>query len=204
MFYQKTHLEENIEYWYKSNSILTPSEIDMVMIANLMDIWIHFHKKNSVMVKINDLYSIVLDSRKTKNEQWQDFAHELGHVINHVGIQHNLSKSFRMRQEYQANNFMYHFCVPTFMLLSFDVNNYANINDGVEFVSKTFHVTEEFSKKRLIHFRNQLFQAKVDENHRRQMESRYPKAPPYSQETMKIVEQALYLKARKERMKIRA
>lgn len=199
-----TTLETNIEKLYKFLEIQSPSEIEMYKIAEKLDVWVHHWEHKSIMNCRDGMYSIILDEKKDQFEQWQDFAHELAHVINHVGIQHNLSKSFRIRQEYQANNFMYHFCVPTFMLLSLDVNNYANINNGVDFISKTFNVTQEFSRKRLIHFRSQLFQANADENLRRHMESRYPKAPPYSNETMKIVEKALSLKARKERMKIRA
>lgn len=200
MEYQFILIEEYIMDFYGSLSIYTPSEIDIYHIASEMDIWIHYHNDESQVYKNNNgLYSIFLDQRLSSQEQWQDFGHELGHVIKHVGNQHKLRRMFRELQESQANNFMYHFCVPTFMLLNYNLTNYTNVNDGVDFVSETFNVTKDFAKKRLVHFRNQWSQAKSDAEHRRYMESRYPKAAPYSEETNIIVARALEMKSKKRR-----
>lgn len=183
-----TNLEEDIRDLYHSLGIYSPSEIDMYHIANELDVWIHYHKRNSeVFKKPNGLYSIFLDERISPQKQWEDFGHEFGHVLKHVGYQFKMKKMFRQLQEDQANNFMYHFCVPTFMLLNYEISNYYNLKDGIPFVIETFNVTEEFAKKRLIHYRNQIQQAKLDEQHRKCMESLYPKAPPYSDETNSIL-----------------
>lgn len=187
MKYQMTTLEEDVQNLYTSLSIFEPDEIDMYCIADKFDIWIHYRDEKSEMKCVNGLYSIILNENKTELEQWQDFAHELGHVIKHVGKQHELRIMFRNLQECQANNFMYQFCVPTFMLLNYEISNYMNISDGVPFISKKFNVTKEFAKRRLIHFRNQCQQSISDEKHRRRIEALYPKAPPYSAETNAIL-----------------
>ncbi|MFE8697931.1 ImmA/IrrE family metallo-endopeptidase [Cytobacillus sp. FJAT-53684] len=197
MKYQMTTLENKIQELYSYLSISSPEDIEIYCIAEKLDIWIHYWSRGSKMQCTDGLYSIVLDERKIFKEQRQDFFHELGHVIRHVGNQNKMYEHFKNLQEYQANNFMYHFCVPTFMLLNYNLTNYMNVNDGVDFVSDTFNVTKGFAKKRLVHFRNQWSQAKSDEEHRRYMESRYPKAAPYSDETNNILALALEMKAKK-------
>lgn len=110
----------------------------------------------------------------------------------YIFINENLSP-----QEQWQDFGMYHFCVPTFLLLDMNISNYFNIEDGIDIVASTFNVTTDFARKRLEMCRNQVMQAKADEEHRKYMESRYPKAPPYSEETNKILERALKYKTKK-------
>lgn len=197
MKYQMTLLEEDIEGLYKEMGIYSPSDLDMYYIASELDIWIHYWDQESEMKCVNGLYSIILNDQLSRQEQWQDFGHETGHIIKHVGKQHELRKMFRVLQENQANNFMYHFCVPTFMLLNYEINEYANFEDGVLFISENFNVTEEFSRTRLKHFKNQLLLAKSDAEHREYMRSRYRKAAPYSEDTQAVLEKLNYLITRR-------
>lgn len=198
MIYTFTNLEESIKSLYFSLDIKKPYEIDMWQFANKFDIWIEFEEGKSELVEPQkDLFTICLDSRISSQKQWQDFAHELGHVIRHVGKQHELREYFRDLQEFQANNFMYHFCVPTFMLIEYNVSNCLDIEHGAKFVSDTFNVTEKFAKKRLALFRDKLLQAKSDEEHRKYMEARYPKLV-YSKETNDVLKELdLLIKKRK-------
>ncbi|MBN6887776.1 Zn-dependent peptidase ImmA (M78 family) [Cytobacillus horneckiae] len=197
MKFQMTSLENNIGKLYNFLEIQTPEEIEMYKIAEKLDIWIHYWNKESKMNYRKGMYSIILDNRKNSVRQWQDFCHELAHVIRHYGNQNKMHELFIDLQESQATNFMYHFCVPTFMLLKLNINDYININNGVDFVVKTFNVTEDFANKRLIHFRNQMLQAKSDEEHRRYMEARYPKMV-YSEETKDVLKELdLLIKKRK-------
>ncbi|MRX54792.1 ImmA/IrrE family metallo-endopeptidase [Bacillus idriensis] len=189
MKYQKTILEEDVQKLYIKLSINAPEEINMYSIAEAFDIWIHYRDQNSEMQCINGLYSIILNENLSFAGMWQDFGHELGHVVKHVGKQHALGRSFRDLQESQANNFMYHFCVPTFMLMNYEINDFLNVQAGIPFIAETFNVTQEFAERRLVMFRNQILQAKMDEEHRRYMESMYPKVNPenYSDETKEIL-----------------
>ncbi|MEZ2715383.1 ImmA/IrrE family metallo-endopeptidase [Niallia circulans] len=107
---------------------------------------------------------VFIDSRLTsEQEKWQVFAHELKHYLRHAGNQLLLPKPFVDLQEKQAENFAHHLCVPTFMLLNYEIANYTNLEDGIRFISDTFNVTGEFAKKRLQHFRNQIQQAQSNE-----------------------------------------
>ncbi|WP_064467873.1 ImmA/IrrE family metallo-endopeptidase [Lederbergia galactosidilytica] len=182
-----TELEEDIMNLFLGLNIHKPNEIDIWRIAEELDVWIHHYSEESKTTKFNGSYYILLNDELSPQEEFQDFAHELGHIIRHVGNQHKLRVAFRELQEHQANNFMYQFCVPTYMLQNYEIINYYNIEDGVPIIAKDFNVTEEFARKRLIQLRNKIQQAKLDEKHREFMESLYPKAPPYSKETNKVL-----------------
>ncbi|MBP1917221.1 Zn-dependent peptidase ImmA (M78 family) [Lederbergia galactosidilyticus] len=184
-----TDLEVDIMNLFLDMDIHKPQDIDIWKVAKELDIWIHYYEDESKVTKFNGSYYILLNNELSPQEEYQDFAHELGHAIRHVGNQHKLRHAFRKLQEHQANNFMYQFCVPTFMLQEYEIANYYNVEDGIPIIAKDFNVTKEFARKRLIQFRNKIQQAKLDAEHREFMESLYPKAPPYSKETMKVMEE---------------
>ena len=81
----------------------------MNRIAAHFNIWIHYENVNSMMIKHDGMYSIILNSSLSKEKQWEDFAHELCHVLKHAGNQLYMNQMFRELQEFQANQFMYHF-----------------------------------------------------------------------------------------------
>jgi hypothetical protein len=196
MKYTYTPLEDYIKNLYKRLLISDPTEINMHEIAEKLNIQLHFFNESSTAICRKGVYRIFIDDRISPLEQWQDFGHELCHVMRHEGSQNGMVKPFLYLQENQAENFMYHFCVPTFMLLNYEVANYMNIKEGINLISKKFNATESFAEKRLIRFRNQILQAKSDAEHRAFMESLYPKAPPYSDETNAILNK-LYLQLEK-------
>lgn len=183
MHYTTTHLEDWVKEFYNGLGIFHPHQLDFLDISNRLGFGVHFQDISSRYFRGD----IIIDKRLSPQEQWQDFAHELGHALRHGGNQLYMSKSFINLQENQAKTFMYHFCVPTFMLLNYEITNYYNIYDGISFVVEKFKVTDSFAEERLIHFRNKINQAKSDEQHRKYMDSLYPKAPPYSDETNAVL-----------------
>ncbi len=189
MNYILTPIEDFIKTLYHHLSIIVPEQFDMIEIGKKLNIGLFINDVKSKVMERNGTYYLFIDSRLTSEHQWQDFGHELCHALRHAGNQLTMPETFLDFQEIQANNFMYHFCVPTFMLLKYEIVNYYNIKDGIPFVSRTFNVTEDFAEKRLIQFRNQIQQAKSDEEHRKYMESLYPIAPPYSKETNDVLKQ---------------
>lgn len=142
-----SHLEEYVKNMYLNFGFTEPYHIDMSRIASYFNIWVHYEDVNSMMIKHDGMYSIILDSRLSKEKQWEDFAHELCHVLKHAGNQLNMNKMFRELQEFQANQFMYHFCVPTFMLLKLDFPELRC--HAAKMIAELFNVTEEFAAKRV-------------------------------------------------------
>lgn len=154
MEYVLTNLEEKIKKMYLSWGIRRPDQMDMLEIAAKLDIWVHFLDSDSWALEKDGLFSIILNKKKSEPEQWQDFAHELNHVLCHSGNQLNMSDSFAAFQEAKANNFSLHFCVPTFMILESGLP--YTWSEALLFVMETFNVTEEFARKKLIHFERQV------------------------------------------------
>ncbi|WP_188725888.1 ImmA/IrrE family metallo-endopeptidase [Lentibacillus populi] len=91
--------------------------------------------------------------RSTKMQEWFDFVHELCHYLRHCGSQINMHPLFRQLQEYQADYFTYHFCIPTFML-----DNLFNYT--IYDIMILFNVDYEFAFKRLEMYKNKLLLTK--------------------------------------------
>lgn len=155
MNYYTTLLEDTINQIYNRLNINKPQQLDMLCIANYLNIAVHFEEISSRAYN----GEIIIDNRLSPDQQWEDFGHELCHILFHYGNQIlNIHNLFLKYQEKKANNFVLHFCVPTFMLLNYEI---ATINEGVPFVAKTFNVTQDFARKRLIKFKNQLHWSKL-------------------------------------------
>jgi Zn-dependent peptidase ImmA (M78 family) len=188
--YTYTPLEEFVKDLYSVLSITTPEEIDIKVIACQLKIKLYFYDDGSTAVGNR----IFIDERLSIARQWEDFGHELCHSLRHYGNQLLMYKSdllisFMRLQESQSDNFMYQFCVPTFMLLNYKIANFLDVKAGIPFIVENFNVTEEFAEERLKRFKRQMLQSKSDTEHRTFMESLYPKAPPYSKETNDVLKQ---------------
>jgi Zn-dependent peptidase ImmA (M78 family) len=159
MKYHTTLLEDWIRDFLNNLGVYQPHQLNLEVITQRLGL--HVVEKS---MKSRVLEGIVfIDSRLSEQEKWQEFGHELKHYLRHAGNQLLLPSPFVKLQESQAENFSLHFCVPTFMLLNYEVTNFINIESGIQFIADTFNVTEEFAKRRLQHFRNQLQQAQFDE-----------------------------------------
>jgi len=131
-----SHLEDYIAGLYQSLSISRPDQLNVNDLSKKLQLNIYY---SNVSFRIGN--NIVLQ-RSNKQQEWQAFGHELGHYLRHNGNQLTMHYLFRDLQEYQANYFAYHFCVPTFMLEKLKgVTNYDVMN--------LFNVEYEFAMKRL-------------------------------------------------------
>ncbi|KSU89840.1 hypothetical protein A2U94_17975 [Bacillus sp. VT 712] len=154
MNYQFTPLEDSVRYLYQKLHINVPSQIDMISIASNLGIWLHFVDFESAAIDRNGLYSILINRSLSSQQQWEDFGHELGHVLFHCGHQWFLPEGFIAYQENKANNFALQFCVPTFMLLK--LSPPPTKREFIHEVSTTFNVTPLFASRRIEHFENQI------------------------------------------------
>lgn len=139
-----SHLEDFVLQIYRYLAIYQPEQINVVDIAQKMGIKLHY-----------DNFSLRYDNyivikKSTKQKEWQDFAHELGHYLRHEGNQMKMFPMFRELQEYQADSFSYHFCVPTFML---DQLYHYDAND----IARRFNVEYQFAYRRLEMYQSKIF-----------------------------------------------
>ncbi|PGU99385.1 MULTISPECIES: ImmA/IrrE family metallo-endopeptidase [Bacillus cereus group] len=152
--YYTTQIEDYIKKLYYSISIVLPEDIDMIKISHKLDIWLHFASFGSRAICRNDLSSIIIDNRQSIQHQWEDFGHELCHILFHSGNQLQIPKMFLDYQEAKAKNFMLHFCIPTFMLRALDFPDTRV--EAIYLITETFNVSFETAHKRLLHYENQL------------------------------------------------
>lgn len=143
----QSHLEDYILNLYHVNNIRTPEQLNIKMISKALDIKFFYWEHTSQAIIYDDMNAIFIDSRIRAQLQWQDFCHELGHLLLHVGDQINMPPLFQEYQEWKANNFMYHACVPTFMLDSLEIKDMTTYN--IHKIQTLFNVEYEFAQQRL-------------------------------------------------------
>jgi len=164
--YLYSDLEKSIQKLYFFLGIDTSDQIDKINIAEKLKVELCYFDRKSQAISINNKNYIFLNKHLSRQQRWQDFAHELCHILRHAGYQYNMPLLFRELQEWQADSFMYHFCVPTFMLKEMELPQH--INEATWFVAETFNVETEFARKRLEMWMNKrtsfLFHKKIAES----------------------------------------
>jgi Zn-dependent peptidase ImmA (M78 family) len=157
--YHTTRLEDYTENLYHSLAIFAPEQMDIMEIAQKLNIWVYFAPIGSCALERNGLLSIVLDERKSSQEQFEDFAHEVAHLFFHAGNQLNMPKMFLDYQEAKAHNFAMQFCIPTFMLQKLSLP--TTKSEAIHMLSHTFNVTPQLADKRLVHYQNQVLASHI-------------------------------------------
>ncbi|WP_338754229.1 ImmA/IrrE family metallo-endopeptidase [Bacillus sp. FJAT-52991] len=142
-----TILEDYIFSLYQSIGIYKPDQLDVETIAARLGVVLEYDDKSSKSFELGEIPFIVLNNQFIPQQQWQDFGHELGHLLRHCGNQTVLPSSFREMQEWQANNFAQHFCIPTFMLekMMFPWRK----QEVIYTIAQVFHVEFTFAAERL-------------------------------------------------------
>jgi Zn-dependent peptidase ImmA (M78 family) len=153
--YQMTPLEDYVKNLYQEIDTMEIYQLDMLEIAQRLNIWIHFLDMSSKVIDREKLPSMVIDNRISVKEQWQEFGHELCHLLRQGGNQTKMSIDFLKFQETKAESFMYEFCVPSFMLIKCSFPQQRG--EAVQFVSDTFSVTISFADKRLAQIERRMF-----------------------------------------------
>lgn len=136
-----THLEDYICDLFKMLEITDPKDLTIETLSNKLGLIVVYGKK---AYRLDNEINI---EQSTDQKEWQQFAHEVGHDLRHVGIQLAMHPLFIDLQEYQANYFAYHFCVPTFML-----DDLREVNVNV--ITELFNVDFDFALRRFEMYKN--------------------------------------------------
>ncbi|MGJ9460327.1 ImmA/IrrE family metallo-endopeptidase [Oceanobacillus sp. CF4.6] len=143
-----THLEDCINALYKTMRINKPHQLEITQIANHLQLKIHY---SSFSLRMGN---VIVLRNSSKQREWQSFGHEVGHYLGHEGNQMKMFYMFLELQEWQANAFAYHFCVPTFMLEEIK-------NPTVYEVMDLFNVEYEFAMNRLEMYERKMYDARI-------------------------------------------
>ncbi|WP_069510873.1 ImmA/IrrE family metallo-endopeptidase [Lysinibacillus sp. FSL M8-0337] len=145
-----SHLDDFIKQFYIKMDILKPKQINFFKIADCLDIKIHYWDESSQAAFLKNSNFIFLNEHLSFQQQWQDFCHELAHVLFHTGHQGRMAHTWIEYQENKANNFMYHACIPSFMLD--ELNLYYNNSITAIQIQELFNVEYDFAVKRLTQY----------------------------------------------------
>lgn len=147
MFYY-TRTEDYVKQLLLKLNINQPSDLTIDKISNALRVPVYYWEFSSETVYRNGKCLIFLQATNSEQVQWQEFSHEIAHFLWHTGRQEFLPPTFIELQEWQANYFSYHLCVPTFML------ERVKTKITPKHVMNLFNVEYEFACKRLEMYRN--------------------------------------------------
>lgn len=147
MSYTYSHLEDYITNTYQQLQILEPSQLNLYFIADQLNLGLYPVNDPSQALRFDGRDYIFLNSSFSASERWEVFGHELGHTLWHAGNQTKMLPPFIEYQEWQADLFALHFCIPTFMLQQIKLPKDGNM--AIYETCETFGVTYEFAEKRI-------------------------------------------------------
>lgn len=142
-------IEIYVMNFFKSLNIFEPQQLTIENLSESMNLPIVFWNYASEITVYKGRYKIFINESLCNRQRWQEFGHEIGHFLLHVGNQSNMNHIFRSYQEKQAEYFAYHFCVPTFML--YDLKE-VDVYD----VMNLFNVEFDFAFRRLEMYHNKI------------------------------------------------
>ncbi|MCS1382766.1 ImmA/IrrE family metallo-endopeptidase [Lysinibacillus sphaericus] len=148
-----THTEDFIRQLYTKIGITKPHQLNYMDIANCLGIRVFpapYEVGPSQALFAHNIPFIFLENHLTPARRWQDFCHELCHVLLHTGNQASMPHSWIEYQENKANHFMFHACIPSFMLDELDL--YDNNAINAQHIQHLFTVEYDFAVKRLTQY----------------------------------------------------
>src|SRR5690625_781113 len=141
-----------VKNFFESLLITSPQQLNIQHINQKLGIKVIYWEFSSAIAERNGKYNLFINQRLNKQQQWQDFGHEMKHFCFDRGSQNDLFNSFIYYQEVKADYFAYHFCIPTFML---EQLKEVTIHDIV----RIFNVEFEFAARRFDMYKNNLITA---------------------------------------------
>lgn len=147
-----SHTEDFVEDLYLKIGIKTPQDLKFQTISEGLAIRSFYWPEPCQALFLQHQGFIFLNEQLSPQQKWQNFCHELAHILLHTGNQCRMPESFRTYQEAKANQFMYHAAVPSFML---DKLNLYECDAGTVYeVQIQFNVEYEFALQRLRQYIN--------------------------------------------------
>ncbi|MDD9266493.1 ImmA/IrrE family metallo-endopeptidase [Paenibacillus sp. GCM10023248] len=168
--YQTTPLEQWVEDLYEQYEITSPAQLCMSHLAAKLRIWVYTLDMNSMAIENNGQFSINVDRRLSPTEQWEDFLHELCHVLRHAGNQMVMPDRYVNWQEQDATAFQLYAALPLSMLKKLPLPEQKN--EMIAYLSEEFHVTFRLAKARIDQIQRRVLQGLLDYEYQQYAQSR--------------------------------
>src|SRR5699024_840242 len=102
--------------FFESLLITSPQQLNMQHITEKLGIKIVYWDFSSAIAERNGKCNVFINQKLNKQQQWQDFGHEMKHFCFNQGNQNEIFNSLIYYHELKTYYIAYHFCIPTFML----------------------------------------------------------------------------------------
>lgn len=192
--YQTTPLEHWVEALYLQHGITEPAQLSMTNLAAKLDIWVYAMDMNSMAIENNGQFSINVDRRLSAKEQWEDFLHELCHVLRHSGNQMIMPDRYVGWQEQDASAFQLYAAIPISMLKKLPLPEQKN--EMIALLSEEFQVTHRLAAARIEQIQRRVLQGIMDHEYQLYTQSKASKYNPanWSDATRLIMDKLEHLK----------
>lgn len=160
-YYRLTPLEQTIEDMYRRLDVTKPEQLTIPNIAAKLGIWVYYLDMPSRVVESRGLYSMNINRQLSPEEQWEDFLHELCHVLRHAGNQIAMSELMLDMQEAEAGHFQLYAAIPFSMVRGLELPQRSS--EIVELLSLEFGVTCQLAQRRLEQIQRRILQGVLDE-----------------------------------------
>ncbi|MFC5450807.1 ImmA/IrrE family metallo-endopeptidase [Paenibacillus aestuarii] len=191
--YQLTPLEAWIERLYTQHGITAPEHLTISHLSAKLGIWTYYMDMNSMAVEHEGKVSINVDRRLSAREQWEDFLHEVCHVLRHSGNQMIMPEPYTDWQEQDAAAFQLYAALPFSMIRHLSLPE--RTSEMIEVLSEEFQVTYKLAKVRLEQIQRRVLQGMLDQKYHLHLQSPFPRSAPapWSAATRAIMDKLDYL-----------
>lgn len=158
MQYLTNHLEDMVQFIYRSIGITSPDQLVVYDVAEkiekiMNDLKIYFAPLKTSFVRLDDQNTIIISDQLSLEEKWVKLGLMLSYVfmptLNSFVADDYVLNHHRIKAEAFALNF----CVPSFMLTRLELPKKSS--DAINMVAKTFGVPYLFAAKRIEEYLNQ-------------------------------------------------
>ncbi|MCD1259479.1 ImmA/IrrE family metallo-endopeptidase [Paenibacillus athensensis] len=159
--YQPTPLEQWINQLFEQLDVTSPEHLNIGYLSGKLNIWVYYMDMGSMAVEQNGLFSINIDRRLSRQEQWEDFLHEICHVLRHAGNQMHMPTPYLEWQEQDAGNFQLYAALPFSMIRQLILPERQS--EAVELLTEEFNVTPRLAVTRLEQIQRRRLQGILDQ-----------------------------------------
>lgn len=154
-YYDPTPFEQWTEQLWNQAGIRSVAQLNIEEVADRLNVWIHYMNDTSRALEYLGMRSILIDNRLDRKRQWEEFLHELCHVLRHAGNQTLMPKAFCEGQEAEANRFVLYAAMPLSMLSGMKLPN--RMDEAAVWLAERFGVTPLLASRRLEQIQRKIF-----------------------------------------------
>jgi Zn-dependent peptidase ImmA (M78 family) len=166
--YQTTPLEQWIESLYQQLGITNPGQLHIQELSSKLNVWVYYMDMNSMAIENKGVFNINIDRRMSTKVQWEDFLHELCHVLRHSGNQMSMPSGYVNWQEQDAANFQLYAAMPFSMIAKLHLPQKQG--ELIELLAEEFQVTYRLAAARLAQIQRRTLQGILDQEYRAHLE----------------------------------